>query len=100
MPHLCSLPETSCLSHPSDPSILRVSYYNMARFLWSHLSILLMLGCAFAVPAFHRIAGNASVNIGLALRQDDESILSDLGITKLAAVGDSYSAGIGAGDRL
>jgi len=54
-----------------------------------------------------RVAGNltarfnASPQPDIALDGDDDFDPSDLSyITKLAAIGDSYSAGIGAGDRL
>lgn len=73
----------------------------MATLSWSRLAIISLAGFAIAIPPFKRIAGNASIPIGLAPRQDDELDPGDLSfVTRLAAIGDSYSAGIGAGDRL
>lgn len=73
----------------------------MAGIGWGRLAIFSLVGSAIAIPPFNRVTGNASTPVGLAPRQDDELDLGDLSfITKLAAIGDSYSAGIGAGDRL
>lgn len=48
-----------------------------------------------------RDANNASMSVHLEPRDDDEFDPSDLSsLVNLAAIGDSYSAGIGAGDRL
>lgn len=73
----------------------------MAGLSWSRLAIISLVGFAIAVPPFKRTIGNASIPVGLAPRQDDELDPGDLSfLTKLAAIGDSYSAGISAGDRL
>jgi hypothetical protein len=46
-------------------------------------------------------ANNASMSVHLEPRDDDEFDPSDLSsLTSIAAIGDSYSAGIGAGNRL
>ena len=68
--------------------------------LWS-LLIFLTSGRAFAIPASLGYAGKVSALVNQAQIQDDEFDDTDLSfVTKLAAIGDSYSAGIGAGDRL
>lgn len=60
--------------------------------------IALALGRAVALPPFGHFLGLSQYNT----RDDnDEFDPTDLSfITKMAAIGDSYSAGIGAGDRL
>jgi hypothetical protein len=73
--------------------------------LWHGLVAIATLGsCALANPLGYRIGpGNSSVNIDRLMMRDDteEFDPSDLSFIKtMAAVGDSYSAGIGAGSRL
>ncbi|KAH7114166.1 SGNH hydrolase-type esterase domain-containing protein [Dactylonectria estremocensis] len=63
--------------------------------LWHGLAMIPLIGHAIALPATSNFASM------LMPRADDDFDNSDLSfIKKLAAVGDSYSAGIGAGDRL
>lgn len=79
--------------------------------MWNNLAkplaILVMASQTVAIPASLMNSYPASRSPNLVLRQDDDSNddnyfdATDLsGITTLAAIGDSYSAGIGAGDRL
>jgi len=68
---------------------------------WYCLCTLAVARQAFAAPHYPQYAGNNSVPASLMPRQDDSFDVGDLSfITKLAAIGDSFSAGIGAGDRL
>ncbi|KAF7164134.1 hypothetical protein CNMCM5623_008824 [Aspergillus felis] len=76
----------------------------MHRQLWHGLAAIATLGsCALANPlVYWDVRGNASMNYERFMARDttdfDQSDLSF--ITRMAAIGDSYSAGIGAGDRL
>lgn len=73
----------------------------MACLSWRRLAAISMVGFTIAVPPFQRITGNSSIPVRLSLRQEDQVDPGDLSfINKLAAIGDSYSAGIGAGDVL
>lgn len=57
---------------------------------------------ALAIPYNHLLSvENASTPIYSHMKRDDSFDQTDLSfIKKLAAIGDSYSAGIGAGDKL
>ncbi|KAK2761656.1 hypothetical protein FQN54_001484 [Arachnomyces sp. PD_36] len=68
--------------------------------MWRQLCILSLLGQTFAHPA--RTLGRLQVRQEEEVPDEPEPFdPSDLSwITRLAAIGDSYSAGIGAGDRL
>ncbi|OGM49583.1 hypothetical protein ABOM_001752 [Aspergillus bombycis] len=72
--------------------------------LWHGLAAIATLaGCALANPlGYWNVQGNASLNTERLMGRDttefDQTDLSF--ITRMAAIGDSYSAGIGAGDRL
>jgi hypothetical protein len=72
--------------------------------LWHGLAVIATLGsCALANPlAYWNAAGNASLNSEQLLARDTaEFDAEDLSfITRMAAIGDSYSAGIGAGDSI
>lgn len=74
----------------------------MLSSLWHRLAVAVMVNWATALPSFYQSPGNTSILLNLVGRQDDEYFdETDLSfIIKLAAIGDSYSAGIGAGDRL
>ncbi|CAM1510069.1 Fc.00g004040.m01.CDS01 [Cosmosporella sp. VM-42] len=73
----------------------------MARVDWGGLAIISLVGISIAISPFQRLAGNASIPIGLAPRQENSFDPGHLAFIKqLAAIGDSYSAGIGASDRL
>lgn len=65
-------------------------------------AIAIFANCALANPLrYYHLQGNASLNINHLLAREDEFDPSDLSfITKMAAIGDSYSAGIGAGNVL
>lgn len=71
---------------------------------WHGLAAIATLaGCALANPlGYWNVQGNASLNTERLMGRDttefDQTDLSF--ITRMAAIGDSYSAGIGAGDRL
>ena len=69
----------------------------MRRLLFSYLTVGLLAGSAMASSNL-----NAPISIGLFLRDDDDYFVEeDLSfITKMAAIGDSYSAGSGAGNVL
>lgn len=72
--------------------------------LWHGLAAIATLGsCALANPLVYWDGrGNASMNYKHFMERDtadfDQSDLSF--ITRMAAIGDSYSAGIGAGNRI
>lgn len=73
--------------------------------MWSRLYIIYFLGQAVASPAFTNRRIQTRELAGARVAGDDSEAnifdASDLSwINKLAAIGDSYSAGIGAGDRL
>jgi hypothetical protein len=69
--------------------------------MWSRLCLLSLLSSAIAKPLLSGSYGLAASDLGKLLPRDDAFYPEDLSwITKLAAVGDSYSAGIGAGNRL
>ncbi|KAJ6023025.1 hypothetical protein N7499_008343 [Penicillium canescens] len=71
---------------------------------WHGLAAIATLAsCALANPlAYWNVVGNASLNTErLMARNTTEFDLADLSFIKsMAAIGDSYSAGIGAGSRL
>lgn len=66
--------------------------------------LLTVFGHSFAFPSPPSSRKEAGVSTHIAIRQAGDDTDFDEGdlsfITKLAALGDSYSAGIGAGDRL
>lgn len=73
----------------------------MRPSLWCCFATLRYVGLGIAIPAYRAPIRNASIPSNPVWTRDDDFDESDLSfITKLAAVGDSYSAGIGAGDRL
>lgn len=77
----------------------------MQRLAFSLLCVFAVTCKTFARYISHndysREANNASMSVHLEARDDDEFDPSDLSsLVNLAAIGDSYSAGIGAGDRL
>lgn len=64
--------------------------------MWSHLCLLSLLGSAVAKPLWSGSYELAASNLGKLLPREDEFYPEDLSwINKLAAIGDSYSAGIG-----
>ncbi|KAL6864240.1 SGNH hydrolase-type esterase domain-containing protein [Trichoderma novae-zelandiae] len=70
----------------------------MRPSLWLGLATLHHVGSGIATPTSRKIA---SMRLNAMWERDDDFDESDLSfIKKLAAIGDSYSAGIGAGDRL
>lgn len=76
----------------------------MQALVWRCLCVFAIVGQVIAVPRSTRYRGsNGSMPINLFPRQniDEDFDETDLSfIKKLSAIGDSYSAGIGAGDRL
>jgi len=73
----------------------------MQGLAWHCVCVLSAVGHAVAIPHALLYANNASMLVNLMSRQDDTFDETDLTfIANLAAIGDSYSAGIGAGDRL
>lgn len=64
--------------------------------------IAIFANCTLANPLrYYNLQGNASLNTNHLMARADEFDPSDLSfITKMAAIGDSYSAGIGAGNML
>lgn len=69
----------------------------MSLLVWRLSLLALALGRAVALPPFGNFARLSSYN----RRDDDDFDPTDLSfITKMAAIGDSYSAGIGAGTAL
>ncbi|KAI9372873.1 fibronectin type III domain protein [Aspergillus egyptiacus] len=75
----------------------------MCRQPWHGLAAAIALSTyALANPVgYWNVQGNASLNTNQLLAGEEDFIASDLSfITRMAAVGDSYSVGIGAGDPL
>jgi hypothetical protein len=84
----------------------------MLQQLWGGLALIMVfLDHAAAIPPLEprpryastpqNLRGNASVSEAFLLSRDDEFDDTDLSfIKRMAAIGDSYSAGIGAGNRL
>ena len=71
----------------------------MLSLIWNYLAFSLLSVTVISAPSHERFSA-LSVD-SLLGKRDDDFDPNDLSfITKLAAVGDSYSAGIGAGSRL
>lgn len=104
-----SLQQTLFCSHPSHRSLLicchcPFRFLIMRRLAWRCLRVLLLAGQTIAAARSMRYRSNDSMPINLMSRQDDGDTEFDPDdfsfINRLSAIGDSYSAGIGAGDRL